>query len=245
MIYNQNANIVILARSPTVSRAIPIPSMTSTPTPTFSDHARAPKQGRSRQSFERIIEATIELLRERGYDQITLAEICERSGVSTGSLYGRVAGKDELLRVVQLRFLDRLGEQFSDEAARISSQAQGLQQVVPAVVASLGRLLQENASVLRAFMLRAPADPVIQEQGQKAAERDSSKFLNLLAACSAEVRHRQPQRAIQSGMLIIYSTQARFLGLDSVGGRGQGSWDELLDDLSDMMLAFLLFEPAK
>ena len=245
MIYNQNANIVIQAGSPTVARVIPLPSMTSTPTPTFSDHARAPKQGRSRQSFERIIEATIELLRERGYDQITLAEICERSGVSTGSLYGRVAGKDELLRVVQLRFLDRLGEQFSEEATRISSQAQGLQQVVPAVVASLGRLLKENASVLRAFMLRAPADPVIQEQGQKAAERDSAKFLSLLEACSAEVRHRQPQRAIQSGMLIIYSTQARFLGLDSVGGRGQGSWDDLLDDLSDMMLAFLLFEPAR
>ena len=107
--------------------------------PPISAHARAPKQGRSRLSFERIIEGTIDLLRERAYDQITLADICERSEVSTGSLYGRVAGKDELLRVVQVRFLERLAEQFTDEAARIEREATGLAQVVPAVVQKIGR----------------------------------------------------------------------------------------------------------
>lgn len=212
---------------------------------TISAHARAPKQGRSRQSFERIIEATIDLLRERAYDQVTLAEICEAAGVSTGSLYGRVAGKDELLRVVQVRFLERLNGQFTEEAGRIAAGARGLEQVVPAVVGSLGALLKENASVLRSFMLRGPSDPVIEAAGRKSAQEDSDKFIRLLQACSAEIRHPQPERAIHSGMLLIYSTQARFLGLDSVGGMGQGSWDELLQDLSDMMLAFLLFEPKR
>jgi AcrR family transcriptional regulator len=211
----------------------------------ISAHARAPKQGRSRQSFERIIEATIELLGERAYDQITLAEICERSGVSTGSLYGRVAGKDELLRVVQVRFLERLSEQFSEEAQRIASEARGLEQVVPALVSSLGTLLKDSASVLRAFMLRAPADPLIEAAGQKSAAEDTAKFIRLLQVCSSEIRHPDPERAIHSGMLLVYSTQARFLGLDSVGGKGQGSWDDLLVDLSDMMLAFLLFQPKR
>ena len=211
----------------------------------ISAYARAPKQGRSRQSFERIIEATIELLKERAYDQVTLAEICERAGVSTGSLYGRVAGKDELLRVVQVRFLERLNEQFTEEAQRIESEARGLEQIVPRVVAGLGTLLKENASVLRSFMLRAPADPLIEAAGQKSAAEDSAKFTRLLELCSAEIRHPQPQRAIQSGMLLIYSTQARFLGLDSAGGQGQGSWEELLTDLGDMMLAYLLFKPKR
>jgi AcrR family transcriptional regulator len=211
----------------------------------ISAHARAPKQGRSRQSFDRIIEATIELLKERAYDQITLAEICEAAGVSTGSLYGRVDGKDELLRVVQVRFLERLSEQFTEEAQRIASEAHGLEQVVPAVVGSVGALLKENASVLRAFMLRGPSDPAIQAAGRESAKDDSDKFIRLLQACSAEIHHPQPERAINSGMLLIYSTQARFLGLDSVGGVGQGSWDELLEDLGDMMLSFLLFTPKR
>lgn len=214
--------------------------------PAINAHARVPKQGRSRLSFERIIEGTIDLLRERPYDQITLAEICERSEVSTGSLYGRVAGKDELLRAVQVRFLERLAEQFNAEAARIASEAHGLQQVVPAVVSSLGILLKDNASVLRSFMLRSVADPAIEAAGKKSAFENHDKFIALLKACSKEIRHPQPDRAIDSGMLLIYATQARFLGLDSVGGHGDFSkWNALLQDLSDMMLAFLLFTPPK
>ncbi|SFU54380.1 TetR/AcrR family transcriptional regulator [Pseudoduganella namucuonensis] len=214
--------------------------------PSTSAHARAPKQGRSRQSFERIIEATIDLLRERAYDQITLAEICQRSGVSTGSLYGRVDGKDELLRVVQVRFLERMGERFTEEAERIAQEARGLEQVVPAVVAGLGTLLKENASVLRAFMLRGPSDAAINSAGRQSAEDNHAKFIRLLRACGAEIRHPNPERAIDSAMLLIYATQARFLGLDSVGGMGEASsWNELLTDLGDMVLAFLLFVPKR
>lgn len=214
--------------------------------PAITAHARAPKQGRSRQSFERIIEGTIELLRERSYDQITLAEICERSGVSTGSLYGRVAGKDELLRAVQVLFLERLGEQFTGEAERIAREARGLAQVVPAVVASMGNLLKENASVLRSFMLRSASDQAIETAGKKSFIENHGKFIALLKACAKEIRHPQPDRAIDTSMQLIYATQARFLGLDSVGGQGEASkWNELLQDLSDMMLAFLLFTPPK
>jgi AcrR family transcriptional regulator len=211
-----------------------------------TSHARAPKQGRSRQSFERIIEATIELLRERPYDQTTLAEICQRAGVSTGALYGRVTGKDELLRAVQVQFLERLGEQFTDEAQRIAVQAHGLAQVVPAVVSGLGSLLKENASVLRSFMLRSSADEAIASAGRKSAETNHAKFSRLLEACGPEILHPDPARAIEASMMLIYASQARFLGLDSVGGLGDTSrWNELLEDLGDMMFAYLRFVPAR
>jgi AcrR family transcriptional regulator len=213
--------------------------------PPIHAHARVPKQGRSRESFERIIAATLDLLRERSYDQITLAEICERSGVSTGALYGRVDGKDELLRVVQVRFLESLAEQFTAEADRIAARAHGLAEVVPAVVAGLGNLLKENASVLRSFMLRGSTDPVIGAAGKKSAMENHGKFARLIQACRDEIRHPHPDRAVDTGMLLIYATQARFLGLDSIGRLDEaGSWAQLLDDLSDMMLAFLLFVPG-
>ena len=209
-------------------------------------HVRAPKQGRSRQSFERIIEATIELCRERSYDQITLTEICQRAGVSTGALYGRVTGKDELLRAVQVQFLERLGEQFSEEVQRIAAQAHGLAEVVPAVVGGLGRLLKENASVLRSFMLRSAADEAIAAAGRKSAQDNHAKFSRLIEACRSEILHPDPDRAIAASMLLIYASQARFLGLDSVGGMGEASsWNDLLQDLGDMMLAYLRFVPAR
>lgn len=214
--------------------------------PSTSIHARAPKQGRSRQSFERILEATTALLRERPYDQITLADICQRAEVSTGALYGRVAGKDELLRAVQVRFLGNMDNQFTEEAAHIASHAHGLAELVPAVVMGLGKLLRENASVLRAFMLRAPYDETIAAEGGRSALRNHDKFMQLLRACSHEIRHPNPERAINSSMELIYATQARFLGLDSAEGkRGDTGWEDLLVDLSDMVLAFLLFVPKR
>jgi AcrR family transcriptional regulator len=217
--------------------------MTSMPSATA--HARAPKQGRSRQSFERIIEATIDLCRERPYDQITLADICALAGVSTGALYGRVTGKDELLRAVQVQFLARLGEQFTEEAQRIAARAHGLAEVVPAVVSGLGKLLKENASVLRSFMLRSSADEQIAAAGRKSAQENHAKFSRLVETCRSEILHPNPERAIEASKLLIYASQARFLGLDSVGGMGEASsWHDLLEDMGDMMLAYLRFVPA-
>lgn len=207
---------------------------------------RVPRQGRSRESFERIIGATVELLRERAYDQITLAEICRRSGVSTGALYGRVGGKDELLQVVQVRYLESLAAQFDGAAARIAAGPRGLDQVVPAVVAGLGNVLRENAGVLRSFMLRASADPAIGAAGKQSALENHARFARLLQACRDEIRHPHPDRAVDTGLLLIYATQARFLGLDSTGRLEEaGSWSQLLEDLSGMMLAFLLFVPPR
>jgi AcrR family transcriptional regulator len=208
--------------------------------------SRVPKQGRSRLSFERIIEATIDLLHERPYEQITLAAICERADVSTGSLYGRVGGKDELLRVVQIRFLARLDAQFDDEMARIEAQCHGLARVVPAVVSSMGNLLKKNANVLRAFMLRGPYDDALHAVGSKSADDNHAKAVRLLRACKDEILHPDMDRAIETSMLLINAGQARFLGLDSVGGRGNDSeWKVLLEDLSDVMLAYLRFVPQR
>jgi AcrR family transcriptional regulator len=208
-------------------------------------HVRPPKQDRSQRSFERIIEATIDLLRERPYEQVRLAEICERSGVSTGSLYGRVGGKEELLRAVQVRFLERLGLQFEAHALRIAREAQRLEQAVPAVVAVLGNLLEDNAGVLRSFMRASAADAAIEALGKQSAHENHARFSALLMRHAAEIRHPQPERAVASGLLLVYSAQARSLGLDNSGDRlAAGEWQTLLQDLGDMMLAYLTHAPS-
>src|SRR5262245_26618965 len=70
--------------------------------------AREPKQDRSRASFERVLDTATALLAEKGYSEFTLQELSRRSKVSIGSVYCRVNGKDDLIRLVQVRTLDRL-----------------------------------------------------------------------------------------------------------------------------------------
>jgi AcrR family transcriptional regulator len=44
-----------------------------------------------------IVTATLELLERGGYGQLTMAGVAERAGVSTATLYRRVASKEELV----------------------------------------------------------------------------------------------------------------------------------------------------
>jgi AcrR family transcriptional regulator len=47
---------------------------------------RPPQQQRSKESLERILDAAESLIRERGFDSMTVAEVVQRSGSSVGSL---------------------------------------------------------------------------------------------------------------------------------------------------------------
>ncbi len=47
---------------------------------------RPPKQRRSRESYERVLEAAHTLLEENGFDGFTIQEVAARSGVSVGAI---------------------------------------------------------------------------------------------------------------------------------------------------------------
>jgi hypothetical protein len=95
-------------------------------------------------------------------------------------------------------------------------------------------------------MLRSAADEAIAAAGRKSARENHAKFSRLVEACRGEILHPNPDRAIEASMLLIYASQARFLGLDSVGGMGEASsWSDLLEDLGDMMLAYLRTVPVR
>ena len=58
---------------------------------------RVPRQARSRAKYTAILEAALELFRERGYTETTVDAIVERSGVSVGVFYSYFASKQQLL----------------------------------------------------------------------------------------------------------------------------------------------------
>src|SRR4029077_1579873 len=69
---------------------------------------REPKQERSRRSFERVQDAPLALLVERGPDAFTLAQVCTRADASMGAIYNRVNGKDDLIRLIHEREMARV-----------------------------------------------------------------------------------------------------------------------------------------
>ncbi len=53
---------------------------------------------------ERIVDAALELFLERWYDDVTLAVIAKRAGVSGQTVINHFGGKEPLFNVVQERF---------------------------------------------------------------------------------------------------------------------------------------------
>lgn len=70
---------------------------------------RKPSQERSRQAVEALLEATAQVIAERGLAQTTTNHIAARAGVSVGSLYQYFANKDELLEALFDKLLADLG----------------------------------------------------------------------------------------------------------------------------------------
>src|SRR5215210_7007693 len=67
-----------------------------------------PKQARSKQTKEKIIQAAIRLFQERGYEKTTSNEIASNAGVSVGSFYTYFTDKRQLL----LTIFDRLSDEL-------------------------------------------------------------------------------------------------------------------------------------
>jgi AcrR family transcriptional regulator len=73
---------------------------------------RTPRQDRSKEMVEAIVQAGMLVLREEGPERLTTKRIAERAGVAVGSLYRYFADKDDVLEAV----FRQQHEEFWDKA---------------------------------------------------------------------------------------------------------------------------------
>ncbi|MFC8361287.1 TetR/AcrR family transcriptional regulator [Streptomyces griseorubiginosus] len=202
---------------------------------------RAPKQERSQRSFERVLDTALELLGEKGYTGFALTQVSRRSGVSIGSIYNRVDGKDDLLRAAQERFHQRMLEEHRKLADPERWKAEPLSRLVPALIADLALMLARNGRILGAFQQRGATDPEIATVGKAGYTDLRDRFTALLLAHPDEIHHPDPPRAVSSCFVTVYAALVRALALDTSAEAAEGSdLSTLVEDLGAMCLAFLL-----
>jgi len=74
---------------------------------------KTPRQQRSRQMVESLIDATARVLAERGLDNTTTNHIAEAAGVSVGSLYQYFPDKEALVEALLERMVSELEQAFN------------------------------------------------------------------------------------------------------------------------------------
>jgi AcrR family transcriptional regulator len=205
---------------------------------------RPPKQRRSRESYERVLDAAHVLLEENGFDGFTVQEVAARSGVSVGAIYERFGNKETLLRAVHARLMESMsaaGEAAGDPAAA----ADGAVAAIVSVVAGMARTMNDNRKALRAFMHLGAVDEVISARGSEASIALSKMFKRSLMPYASEFARPDPGVALDVAYRIVYSTLARRVMYGPVFESDRRlSWKRLVDELAAVCAAYLLNAPA-
>ncbi|WP_024801817.1 TetR/AcrR family transcriptional regulator [Nocardia sp. BMG51109] len=123
-----------------------------------------PKQDRSRATRQRLLEATIDCLAQRGWAAATVAVVAERAGVSRGAAQHHFPTREELITAALEYMFDTRMAQAKAEAEALGEVAEGVGRT-EAVVAGL---VESYTSPLFKAALQvwthAAADPALRER---------------------------------------------------------------------------------
>ena len=201
----------------------------------------APKQDRSRASFERVLEAAIEILKEQGYAGFTLQEVSRRARVSIGSIYCRVQGKDDLFHAVHEHVLAQMDAEVASMLDPAKWERVEPQKLIAFLIREMGEHLRRNTPILRAFITRELADAEVMKRGKAAHFRFLEQFRALLKRHAGDFRHPDPEHAITFCFNLSFASIAKHLDLDTITPSNDGAqWNQLLDDLGRTVSLFLL-----
>lgn len=164
---------------------------------------RSPRQARSQERLERILDAAEEVIAEKGFEKATIAEIMGRAESSVGIFYKRFREKEDLLRCIH----DRFSVQSTATVDAVLDPERwigvSVKEIVLATIPFLVQVYRERRGLMRAFLLRAAMDPRFAQRANFEQDYTAEKFADLLLARREEILHPDPTNAIFVGMQMV------------------------------------------
>ncbi|HEU0016051.1 MAG TPA: helix-turn-helix domain-containing protein [Longimicrobium sp.] len=201
---------------------------------------RPPRQARSEASLGRMVQAAEEVLREKGFDEVTLAEIAARAGVTVGAFYGRFRGKDALLVHLEERVLGELRGLVGGQADRLADRAGPLASLVFDLLMAATAFYRAHRGTLRALDLRARSDPALRARLDAANRATLQRLAPIVEARRDEIRHPGPSQAFPFAVLLAGNTLREAVLFDTPW-LAEAGWSDrkLARELTRAFLAYL------
>jgi AcrR family transcriptional regulator len=203
---------------------------------------REPRQRRTREQWERILDAGVQLLEDGGYEGFTIAALCDRAEVPPRALYARAATKDALFLAVYERGMSRVLAGHVVFAQRERWTIDDDQRRVEQAVRYLVKIFVDNAAFLRAVVLISGAHLEVRRRGEAYRNAIGELFTAVLAPLDVNAGHDNPAGEHEFCFSLIFSAMV----LRTAYGPGFGLTGEvetLVQELVTMAQRYLLAGP--
>lgn len=137
-------------------------------------------QQRSENTRDQIMSAAIDLFCRSGYDATSVAEICERAGVSKGAFYHHFPSKKILFLAIMHQWLDGIDAQLAAFREPGKPVPQTMQEMANAI-GSIFTVASGQLPMFLEFMLQASRDAVVWDATIAPYQTYQQQFARLLA----------------------------------------------------------------
>jgi AcrR family transcriptional regulator len=204
----------------------------STPRP----QARPRRRTRA-DSSQAIINSGLQVLEERNWESLTIAEVARRAGVSVGGVYNRFADKEALTFALHEAFVAGLVEESSTWAAPPSPS---LADCVHGLVRTHCELMSAHEPLMAVFMHRTSVDARLAPAASAATQAIGRRFIERVLAHRAEIQRADPALAAGICFEMVHDVVARRIAR---GGTFESdvelSWERITEELSRVCVAYL------
>jgi AcrR family transcriptional regulator len=161
---------------------------------------KKPRQRRSKVTYDAILEATTQLLIEKGYNATTTNHIAERAGISIGSLYQYFPNKETIAVELLQRHIDNgptyMGSQFANS---MKNRCDPAEMIRCAIVAACDHHT-DNPALHKVLEEEVPHPAHIRE----AIQRNENLYVDVLANWIEQQRPPQVSSLTVAARLVFY-----------------------------------------
>jgi AcrR family transcriptional regulator len=174
--------------------------------PAGSLEIRPPVQRRSREAWNRVLDAGVQLLEEGGYDAFTIAAVCDRAQVAPRALYARADNKDALFLAVYEHGMARVR---ADQAVLLDEERWrdlSPDQLAIQVVSEVAAIFFRHAALLRAVVLISGVHAEVYRRGAYYSRQLGDQVTNVLLYARDAIDSPDPETAAQAAFNAVFST---------------------------------------
>lgn len=198
---------------------------------------RPARQTRSRRTLERLLDSAEALIADKGFDDVTVADIAARAGLSVGAVYARFRDKKSVLYFLQDRFLEEA--HLTTDVAFDPDRWTGAstEEIVGELVAFLVQIHRDRRGVLRELTASTRGEQPMFERKERLVAHIAGRLGVLLLPRAHGISHEDPAHAVAFGLRIVLATLERTILFGEPATFGVPASDERL--AAELTRAFL------